>query len=114
MNADNAKKAGNRLDASAHKWVLDISHPRFPGEGIDARYENSTRQEWEVTCDSCGTRQTLEFPDSVDMDEKKLVCRSCGAEIDPMDGEWTPGDPDNPVKGFHLSQLFSPTITVEE
>ncbi|MFP3953103.1 MAG: terminase gpA endonuclease subunit [Candidatus Acetothermia bacterium] len=114
MNADNAKKARNRLDASAHKWVLDISHPRFPGEGIDARYEDSTRQEWEVTCRSCGERQTLSFPGSVDMDEKKLVCRSCGAGIDPMDGGWSPGDPDNPVKGFHLSQLFSPTITVEE
>lgn len=112
MNMDNAKKAKNRLDASANKWILDISHPRFPDQGIDKRYKDSTQQKWIVTCESCGAEQELSWPDSVDMEKEELVCKSCGEEVNPLNGEWSEGG-DNPVKGFDLSQFLSPTVSLK-
>lgn len=114
MDMDNAKKAKNRLDASANKWVIDISHPKFPDQGIDKRYQESTQQKWLAKCENCGTKQELTWPDSVDMDKPELICKSCGDPIDPLNGEWSEGDKENPVKGFDLSQLLSPTVSLEE
>lgn len=114
MNQDNAKLAKNRLDASQNKWIIDVSHPRYPGEAIDARFKESTAREWLVICEACGEKQQLKFLESVARDPLRLVCRACGKELDPMNGQWSEDDPDNPIKGYHLSQLFSPTVTLEE
>lgn len=119
MDRENAEWALRRLGHSEHKWQFDLSHPTYPGIGIDQLFENSSRGEWYVHCEECGTWQQLDFFANVDRASHTLTCAYCDKGIWTKrycieHGQWRHADPDNPIKGFHVTQLLSPRRSIEE
>jgi len=117
--------ARKRLGHSAIAEERDISTPTYVGRGIHAEYLKSDQREWHVPCPHCGERQPITINQVVtewDQLERPVVwhgmkdgrafaaCRKCDGELDRLaPGEWIAGQPGQPVAGFHLSKLFSPT-----
>ena len=117
MNRDNADLALERMGASENKWLIDVSHPTFPGEGITAEYETSSHHEWFFTCPHCKTKQKLDWFENVDMENGCFRCAECNAVLekqDLWDGDYKSSDPDNSIRGYHFSQLLSPRIELGE
>jgi len=117
MDRDNADLALERMGASAFKWLIDASHPTFPGEGITAEYEASSQHDWYFTCPYCGAEQRLDWTDNVDVEEECYQCAKCGEMLEKQDlwnGYYKALDPDNRIRGYHFSQLLSPTATLHE
>jgi len=108
----NIPLARRRLDASPYKWELMISTPTFPETGIHAEYLKSDQHVWMVTCKACGEDQELTWPESVKNGE--FVCKACGEVIDRWNGRWVSKNPGGSFRGYHISQLISPTITAKE
>jgi len=98
------------------KFLFDLGHPQYPDEGIHAEYQRSSRGDWYFTCPYCGTNQLLTWEGNVDIKNNKLICSHGGAEITKNDvwrGKYIHADPANPVKGYHVSQILSPTQSLE-
>ena len=113
-----------RIGDSPHKFIRDVSHPRFPDTGIHARYQESDQREWFTTCPNpkCTTpEQSLEW-DQVRFDERTadlcrlgrpvpaeaitINCRACGTALDRgARGRWIPQNPDSGIAGWHISKL---------
>lgn len=124
MVQDNVALALKRLDASHYKWKFYLSTPTYPDYGINTEYKKSDQRKWFVKC-QCGKKQSLDFfkniLDYVTEEDKlnnyqdcKLRCRECGSEIDKREGKWQATNPGGKFPGYHINQLMSPTITVQE
>lgn len=114
-----------RLLGAANTWELDLSTPRHPGVGIDREYQETDQHRWRVPCPHCGERQTLEFPANIKLpadlerdDLAKWCCSVCDEawtedeRLQILDlGEWVPDNPSARVRGYHISQLYSPVAT---
>ncbi len=113
---ENLPLALDRLDASEFKWEMWISTPRFPDHGINKEWKNSDQRKWFITCQECGTEQTLEF--EYNILDGEYVCRRCGERIPDYvrteEGRWKQTNPDADCPGFHVNQLMSPTVTARE
>lgn len=111
------------LGGSLHKFQIDLGHPITPGAGIHAAYMNSSRGKWVFKCPHCGEEQELvplnsstAWMEGIDFKNKTFICRNCGKPLTKQDiwkGHWKHEEPDNPVKGWHVSQFLSPTETLE-
>lgn len=53
------------IDHSALKQICRISTPLFPGGGIDLKFEEGCKFEWQIVCPECGKVQTMRFPDNL-------------------------------------------------
>ncbi len=124
-NMANLELAKDRLQASRYKYYWQVGNPTISKYGIDAEYEKSDQKQWFVKCESCGKWQVLDFFKNVvrQIDENrwewikpgKLVCSNCLSPLRRLQqGEWVAKHPDRAISGYHLSQLFSPTVTVDE
>jgi hypothetical protein len=133
-NQENVKKAPDRLDASPHKYHWRFGNPSHSKYGIHAEFLKSDQKEWHLTCQHCGEEQALEWFNNVvektgeheyrlyDKDWKpgcdrdiKIVCRKCKGDLNRLsNGRWIKQNPSSQISGYHLSQLFSPTITIEK
>lgn len=86
--------------------------PTIPGYGVDYRYENSSRDKWQIKCGSCGKYTCLidEFPRSIDKKGGKWtrVCVHCNAEIFVNDGKWVSEVKESDVCGKFISGLMAP------
>jgi len=112
------KLAEDRIDHSKFKWVIELSIPSIPGYGIDSSFRNSDQRFYMFCCPHCNKWHNLEeeFPNCLREDEKgdvKRICLDCGGEISLKDKtEWVPKHPSRKnLRGYHLSQLFSPRIS---
>ncbi|MFA7175215.1 MAG: terminase gpA endonuclease subunit, partial [Kiritimatiellia bacterium] len=112
MVQKNIPLARDRMDASPYKWELNMSTPGVPEAGIDAEFAHSDQHKWLVRCEHCNYDQELTFPDNIAGDE--YVCRKCRRPIDRFHGQWVAARPGADIRGYHLSQLFSPTVTAAE
>ena len=111
-------QALQRLSASRHQWVLEVSTPTLPMYGVDREFQKSDQRFWHVAC-GCKEGCVLEehWPDCVGQDNGTvyLRCPVCGRRVDPripaQVGEYTGWVPRYPERtdrrGYHLSQLFS-------
>ena len=116
MDPSNAEGMLECNSGSMRKFLLDLGHPRYSGKGIDAEYERSSRAEWNFTCPQCKSEQPLDWDKNVDLGGMRFICSHCGAEIKKSDiwsGRYIHAYPQRPVKGYHISQLLSPTKTLE-
>jgi len=123
MNQENAALALERLGGSSSiKWRLDLGHPISPDRGIDLEFQNSSMHEWYFECPHCHAEQhdvtSLDhFKSIVDFKNERLVCTECGKELqksDLLNGYYKAEHPNNPRKGYHMTQLLSPTVTLGE
>ena len=102
-----------------NKKIIEVSTPTTKEESrIAVEYENNSRGEWNIPCPHCGKLQPLKWSgvvfDESDLSTIRYVCGECGALATEFEwkeqaakGRFVHEDPDNPVKGYHLSTLAS-------
>ncbi|MER2121848.1 MAG: phage terminase large subunit family protein [Solibacillus sp.] len=95
-----------------YKWIT-VSTPTIKGASrIEMEYEESTKEQWSVSCPSCGKLQPYSWPqirfDSVAME--CVHCKEQHAEVEwkSRPGEWIARNPEATKRGFHLNALASP------
>ena len=95
---------------------------------IDREYQKSDMRRFHVPCSHCGKAQTLRW-EQVKWDKAEgearpetahYACEGCGVLWTDAErwtavskGEWHASAPFRGVAGFHLSQLYSPWVTLE-
>lgn len=103
-----------------NRKTVCTSTPTIKGlSRIEAEFERSTRDRWQVPCPACGERQELLWQHIIFDPQTGVVrgakCDKCGAVS--TEGEWrrrfgegvfVPEDPEAEVKGFFLNSLVSP------
>lgn len=111
---------------------LLVSTPTIKGSSrIEEFYDESSMEQWNLPCPSCGEYQPLAWPQvkfEYDAQTKRcnraeMVCKSCGAlhverEWKAGEGKWVARKDNKQMRGFHLNELASPwkrwTRIVEE
>jgi len=90
-----------------------IGYPSIPNFGIEELYENSDKRMWHIECSNCFKRQTLEFPDNIDMKTEKYICKFCKQELSNdvrRKGLWKVTQPNKTIHGYWINKLMAPWI----
>jgi len=127
-----------RLSGHIEKHVWGISTPTIPGYGIDLLYQNSTQEHFIFQCPRCSRHTELVWPTKdepgcieiigehvgdIRCNDSFLKCRECKGRIEHEEkpeflakAYWEAFDKNaNPnVRGFHINQLYSYTVTPGE
>jgi hypothetical protein len=125
-NEENLGDAYARLDGSDYARVYSLSTPTVDGHGVygDDGYPATDQMRWWVPCPHCGSKQILTFDDNVlpwlgdslDSSAESCRCTHCKKVLTDGDrarmnagGVWVPDKPGVGRRGYHVSQLNSPT-----
>lgn len=112
MDEDMVVLSKQRLRDSDLKYEVDFASPTYPNYGIDAIYNTTNQNKWQIKCRSCGKYTCLveSFPDSVlCVDGRwRRSCVHCKAEIFVADGNWEPDYPEREETGYWIEGLLSP------
>lgn len=128
MVEDNLEDARHRMDGSTVKQLLVLSTPTVDGYGVyaDDAWPISDQHRWEIACPGCNRYQVLNFNDPAldynnvqlgdSVNECVVECAFCKREISDQErialnatGRWTPHNLQGDIRGYHVSQLNSPT-----
>lgn len=112
------------------KKIVSTSTPTLAGRSaIWAKWEQSDQRRYLLPCPHCGHEQVLTWammrydphdpllPSGRLSQRPVMICESCGEGIEERAkskwygedlGRWEVGNPDSPVRGYHLSGLYSP------
>lgn len=104
----------SRLQHSDYGWEWQFSNPSSPGNGVGRFWPLSTQNHWFIKCSHCNEKQYLKWPESVDMERKVYVCRSCRKELSDENrrrGEWVKKFKDREWSGYWFSALMAPWLT---
>jgi len=105
----------SRLQASHVKAIWKLSNPSIEGAGVDIDWNKSDKKEWFVTCEN-GHAHPMTWPDSVEIEKKRFICKECKTELSDDDrrwGEWVKtGDIESDISGYHMSLLMCPWVDV--
>ena len=92
-----------------------VGYPSIPGFGIEELYESSDQRNWFIECGHCHKRQTLTWPDSIDLSKEIYQCKFCAGELsDKMRsvGLWKATKPKNKaIHGYYINKLMAPWIS---
>lgn len=125
------KLAGKRQTTFWNKKTFNGSTPTVKGlSAIEKGYERSDKRRFYVPCEHCHEPQILHWQnvkwDKNDDDEHlphtaHYQCEHCGTLWTDAErwaavqkGQWIATAPFNGVAGFHLSQLYSPWVKLQE
>lgn len=137
MPAHTIPLAQERMAGQKDKQLWLISTPRFPGQGVNAEFLQSTQEHFLFPCRSCGKQIELLHENLVvtadDIHDPKIndcyvKCVECDTKLFDSSlnadeyaemkaemlapGIWTPyGHKDFEDRGFYINQLYSATIT---
>lgn len=110
---------GSRQQHSLFKWEWRLSNPSTPGNGVSQYWSKSDQKHWFITCEHCGHKQFLSWPDSIDEERKCYVCKKCGQEISDasrLRGRWhgikTEVQPE--YSGYWFNLMMAPWVTAAE
>lgn len=105
--------AKKRTTTFWNKKVVAVSTPTIKGSSrIEALYEDSTQEQYNLRCPGCDFYQPLRWRNMV-FDDCGHGCEDCG-EIHSQDawmkrpGKWIARQEHANTRGFHLSELISP------
>lgn len=108
----------SRLKASKFKGRWLFSNPTTEKDAIDIAWKKSDKKEWHIKCRHCDApEQIISWPESIDANTKKFVCKFCRGEINDNDrraGRWIATAPGKKISGYHISLLMAPWISAEE
>lgn len=102
-----------------NKKIMLVSTPTIKGASrIEAAYEDSSQEQYQLACPECGEYQPLVWKNIV-FDQAGHACESCGAVSDKIawqskPGKWVAQQHHHKTRGFHLNELVSPWVTWEE
>ncbi len=115
QNAINTYKSRTKASRYKGRWIF--SNPGAQRDELDQQWQRSDQKEWVVQCPACKDRHFLSWPESVDLEAKRYVCRACRAPM-PDDarrnGSWEAQQPGSKVSGYHISHLMCVWITAAE
>ena len=117
MPPANAAMILEALGGSFLKWILDLSHPTYPGKGIHESYRESSQGTWMFICPHCGAKQNLSWEGNVDVTNYCYKCAQCYKRLEKKDfwsGFYEHKIPDHRVRGFQFNQIMSPTVDLED
>jgi hypothetical protein len=107
-----------RTQGSASKdIILWIGYPSVPGFGIEELYEDSDQRMWFIECPHCLMRQTLTFPESINMETEQYICKSCKKELTDearSRGLWKPTKSGSNIHGYWINKLMAPWIPAKK
>lgn len=111
-----------RMDGSDIAKLVEMSTPTGPGIGVDSddNWRQSDQCLWEVPCPHCNRSQVLRWDESVKIgdgpEDTIIECVYCHRRITDRQrweindlGRWTPQYLNGKKRGYHISQLNSPT-----
>lgn len=116
----------SRIKASKFKGRWLFSNPGTERDELDLAWQKSNQMEWHITCPNCADEHFLTWPDSVDIEKKRYICKKCKEPISDdvrRKGKWVAQYPDrtfdlvkNPsgINGRHISHLMCPDISLDE
>lgn len=107
----------SRTKASQYKGRWMFSNPGIERDELDIQFLKSDQKEWVITCPHCQDQHFLQWPESIDLDNKCYVCRQCRQPISDdvrRQGKWVPQNPGAKTSGYHISHLMCPWISVDE
>lgn len=118
-DAGQVAQARKRLSASAVKLTRDLSTPTLPDYGINKRFQESDQCYYGFTCGSCSKINILEhnFPRGFKQNKEGKyfhACVHCESKLDITKGKWYSMEPKNELRGYHISQLYSPFVSPDE
>lgn len=113
MDEDMVNLSSQRLRDSELKLEANFASPTYPNYGIDALYQRSTMNKWQIKCRSCGKFTCLPetFPDCILKVDGvwRRSCIHCKAEIFVIDGVWVP-EKESDEDGYWIDGLLSPRL----
>jgi len=112
-------QARKRLSASEVKLERELSTPTLPDYGINKQFQETDQCHYGFTCHHCGTLCILEdyFPECFQQDKYGNffhACKKCKRPIDISDGTWYQKESQNKIRGYQISQLYSPFVSANE
>lgn len=133
FNSEAVPLAFERTSGQEKKLVWMISTPTIHNIGINKYFNDTTQEHFFFKCPSCGRMTTLTFPECLkitannitdpQINESYYICKEC-ENILPHETksewltlentEWVAAKPGRLARGFHINQLYSPTITAGE
>ncbi len=105
--------ATKRTTTFWNKKKVYVSTPTIKGASrIEMEYEDSTMEEWNVYCPSCGELQPYEWG-RINFDTVTMTCKYCGCihkehEWKAKKGKWIAKFHERKKRGFHLNEMASP------
>jgi len=116
MVQENVPYFDKRLEHSYLKHQRWASTPTYTNFGIHKRFLKTDQMEYHVICNHCQEKQILDFFINVDIEKKRIICRACKETIIPwkLEGEWIPKNPEAKKRGYHVSQLYSPRLSLDK
>lgn len=100
----------SRLRSSRAGRMVITSTPTIEAYGISRLMDRSDERHYDLGCGGCGAWEEPAFPESVNWDRLTVVCRQCGADLDPeRPGRWVAQHPQvEAIRGYQLSRLILP------
>jgi hypothetical protein len=128
MDQDNIPLVFERAAGQLDKQIWMLSTPTIEGVGISKYFVESSQDHFMFPCPSCGKRIELTFPDSLivtaeeaddpRIKESHLICTACKSTLPHLDkpdylgkGIWVPSYTGRDMRGFHVNQLYSYTVS---
>lgn len=91
---------------SDYGYMTYAGTPKTMENTIEYLWQQSTKSEWIMKCEHCGSWQ---FVDSVrSIGKYGIICVKCKGSLNPRFGQWYDFVPNAKIKGFHISQLIMP------
>lgn len=114
----------------SRRKIVAASTPTLESSSRIAKlYDDSDQRRYHVPCPHCGVMQPLDWSrliykdgaGAVDLDQVHYQCEACDGRIEErhrpqmlVEGCWAAHNPGHPVRGYHLSALYSPWATWRE
>lgn len=128
MVEENIPLVFERMAGHLTKQSYLLSTPTIEGHGINKYFAQSSQNYFYFRCPSCNKYTTLVYPECLvitaesltdsRISESHLICRECHAILPHesktewlAEGKWIPTHSDRPIAGFHISQLYSCTVS---
>lgn len=112
------KQAEKRTAASDIKLRRMLSVPTIPDFGINKEFKATDQCHFAFKCEACSTWNILEenFPQCFKLNAAGLyyrACKKCKNELSMTKGQWV-RKTHSPLRGYQISQLYSPWTTPTE
>lgn len=117
------QQARQRLAFSGIKLTRELSVPTLPDFGINRRFQLTDQCHYAFKCPHCSRWNILEENWPHAFRQRKTdsggsewfrACKKCHGELDVSDGQWVPKNLGSKIRGYQISQLYSPFASPTE
>lgn len=121
MIAEMIELARERLAGSSYNQEFDLSTPSLADVGIFKEFRSCDQKYWAIPCCHCGSWQILTLESNVNLEAKYYFCSKCKKIWKNEEkilmipkGEYVIKHKGNAIPGYHVSQIYSPTVTAQK